>query len=128
MTRKATAAVAIASALFGAGGALWWQLSRVGAANRGNHRQTDSGLELHKSLQSVAQQVPHPGEGAILHDENSEWYFGLTLADVHERDEFGLFVESHHATSNSLTRCSVAATSRTSQQDFENRIKPYITN
>jgi hypothetical protein len=61
-------------------------------------------------------------------DENNEWYLGLTLSDVHERDEFGLFVESHHATSNSLTRCSVADTSCTSQQDFESRIKPYMTN
>jgi len=57
-----------------------------------------------------------------------EWHRDVTLSDVHERTDYARFVESHSGTSTSLTNCEIAGTSCTSEQDFENRVKPYMTN
>jgi len=61
-------------------------------------------------------------------DANNEWHIAVILADVHERNEFGLFLESHASTSAQVTKCHVAESPCTSQADFEDRIKPYTTN
>jgi quinol monooxygenase YgiN len=94
-----------------------WRPDKMTAVlNRTNHYNRS----LNKCLILVREQS--------FMDENNEWYLGLTLADVHQGDEVGLFVESHAATTTSLTRCYVGDTSCTSQQDFESRIKSYMAN
>lgn len=56
-----------------------------------------------------------------------EWNRDVTLADVHERVNYGEFLENHAGTSTRLAACAVGGASCAAEQDFETRIKPYMT-
>jgi hypothetical protein len=60
--------------------------------------------------------------------DTTAWIVAITLSDVHERTDYAYFQEEHTGTSSRLTTCSVGDKSCNSQQDFENLIKPYISN
>ncbi len=59
---------------------------------------------------------------------NNEWQIALTLADIHERMDYGRFVENHSGTDKPFLSCSVEGNACASEADFKSRVKPYMTN